>query len=423
MKEEKGSNRYYLICERNWIYFILILVAGFWGSFTYLLRGNVFCNAQTGNVVLMGMALGTGKWLEGLYYLIPISAYMMGAFVSELFPNPIKHRLSVRWDTLLILIEMAVIAFLGSVTSTVSGVQIPDSSSVGEGVEATGTTVTVDTKVEDTSITTSNVQVSGNTLSALAEADTVSTVKIATNVGTLTISDAALNAIVTAATTDGTVADVTLTLSIKDTKTDAEDGVNSVTYEFTAKAGNADVFAGENNGTITVTVPAPTGVNDGNPVYVYYIADDGTRTQEAKTTVQNNSVTWDVTHFSKREVTNIQDEATYTKNGEEVTGTLQDAVTNADEGTTIYLNKNVFLDGTDKNDTEGALTITKNLTIDGGEHEYQIMASANSFLVQEDGKGPSLINIQGGVNVTLKNLTVNGMGALALMTPAAPSTA
>ena len=115
MKEEKGSNRYYLICERNWIYFILILVAGFWGSFTYLLRGNVFCNAQTGNVVLMGMALGTGKWLEGLYYLIPISAYMMGAFVSELFPNPIKHRLSVRWDTLLILIEMAVIAFLGFV--------------------------------------------------------------------------------------------------------------------------------------------------------------------------------------------------------------------------------------------------------------------------------------------------------------------
>ena len=63
----------------------------------------------------MGMALGTGKWLEGLYYLIPISAYMMGAFVSELFPNPIKHRLSVRWDTLLILIEMAVIAFLGFV--------------------------------------------------------------------------------------------------------------------------------------------------------------------------------------------------------------------------------------------------------------------------------------------------------------------
>ncbi len=109
----KKNQHYYLICERKWLYFVLIAVAGFWGAFTYLLRGDVFCNAQTGNVVLMGMALGTGHWMEGLYYLIPISAYMLGAFVSELLPNPIKHRLLVRWDTLLILIEMAVVLGIG----------------------------------------------------------------------------------------------------------------------------------------------------------------------------------------------------------------------------------------------------------------------------------------------------------------------
>ena len=51
--------------------------------------------------------------MEGLYYLIPISAYMLGAFVSKLLPNPIKHRLLVRWDTLLILIEMAVVLGIG----------------------------------------------------------------------------------------------------------------------------------------------------------------------------------------------------------------------------------------------------------------------------------------------------------------------
>lgn len=52
--------------------------AGFFGAYTFLLRGNVFCNAQTGNVVLMGMVLGAKKWSEDLYYLIPISAYLMG---------------------------------------------------------------------------------------------------------------------------------------------------------------------------------------------------------------------------------------------------------------------------------------------------------------------------------------------------------
>ena len=107
-----------MACERNWVYFTLIWVAGFWGAYTYLLRGNVFCNAQTGNVVLMGMALGSGHWLEGLYYVIPISAYLLGAFVSELAPNPVKHHLSMRWDTLLMGIEMAMVLFLGALPET-----------------------------------------------------------------------------------------------------------------------------------------------------------------------------------------------------------------------------------------------------------------------------------------------------------------
>ncbi|HIV28755.1 MAG TPA: DUF1275 domain-containing protein [Candidatus Ornithocaccomicrobium faecavium] len=103
------------MCERRWVYHVLIVVAGLFGAYTYLLRGNVFCNAQTGNVVLMGLALGSGKWSEAVYYLIPISAYLMGAFLSELAPNPIKHRLPIRWDTLLIAIEMLVSLALGFV--------------------------------------------------------------------------------------------------------------------------------------------------------------------------------------------------------------------------------------------------------------------------------------------------------------------
>ncbi len=116
MKKAEGENKkYFLMCERKWIYHILIIIAGFFGAYTFLLRGNVFCNAQTGNVVLMGMALGARKWSEALYYLIPISAYLMGAFVSELLPNTIKHHLPIRWDTLLIAIEMSVVTGLGFV--------------------------------------------------------------------------------------------------------------------------------------------------------------------------------------------------------------------------------------------------------------------------------------------------------------------
>ena len=103
------------MCERNWIYDTLIIIGGILGAYTYLLRGNVFCNAQTGNVVLMGMAFGSGDWYGGLYYLIPISAYMAGAFISDLVPNAVRRVLPVRWDTLLIAIEMAAVIWLGFV--------------------------------------------------------------------------------------------------------------------------------------------------------------------------------------------------------------------------------------------------------------------------------------------------------------------
>ena len=114
-RKQRQEGRYYLMCERDWIYFVLIFVAGFLGAFTYVLRGGVFCNAQTGNVVLLGMELGKGDWNGALYYLIPIGAYILGAVVSELLPNPVKHRLAVRWDTLLIAVEMLVIVMLGFV--------------------------------------------------------------------------------------------------------------------------------------------------------------------------------------------------------------------------------------------------------------------------------------------------------------------
>ncbi len=109
------SDKKYLLCEQNWVYYTLMTVSGFWGAFTYLLRGNVFCNAQTGNVVLMGLALGSGDIREGLYYLVPIFAYLAGSFISEILPNPIKRSIKIRWDTLLIGIEIIVVIFIGFV--------------------------------------------------------------------------------------------------------------------------------------------------------------------------------------------------------------------------------------------------------------------------------------------------------------------
>lgn len=111
-KEQKGINGY-LACERWQIFALMMLAGGFFGAFTYSIRGGVFCNAQTGNFVLLAMALGQGNWRHGLYYLIPITAYLLGAFVSEAAERRNGSLRFIRWETALVLFEMAAVLFLG----------------------------------------------------------------------------------------------------------------------------------------------------------------------------------------------------------------------------------------------------------------------------------------------------------------------
>ena len=80
----------------------MMFTGGYFGAFTYTLRGGVFCNAQTGNFVLLAMSLGNQNWGQALYLLIPITAYCLGAFISELLPNQVKKLRLFRWDTCLL---------------------------------------------------------------------------------------------------------------------------------------------------------------------------------------------------------------------------------------------------------------------------------------------------------------------------------
>lgn len=113
MPETKHKEAFYLTCEKYYIFELLIFAAGMMGAYTYNLRGGVFCNAQTANIVLMSLAFGKGLWRKGLYYLIPISAYLAGAVVSEALPSGIRHKNFLRWDTWLIGFEILVLLVIG----------------------------------------------------------------------------------------------------------------------------------------------------------------------------------------------------------------------------------------------------------------------------------------------------------------------
>lgn len=113
VKNSKEELSAYLTCERKWVYELLMISAGMMGAYTFVLRGGVFCNAQTANFVMMAVEFGKGDWAKGFYYLIPETAYCAGAFISEALPSPLKRLGVFRWDTCLIGFEILVLFVIG----------------------------------------------------------------------------------------------------------------------------------------------------------------------------------------------------------------------------------------------------------------------------------------------------------------------
>ena len=94
---------------------ILAAVGGFLDAYTYLARGQVFANAQTGNIVLLGVHLSEGDFKKALSYLVPILAFVAGVFVDEWIKHRLEGKLALHWRQTVLLIEilaLVVVIFL-----------------------------------------------------------------------------------------------------------------------------------------------------------------------------------------------------------------------------------------------------------------------------------------------------------------------
>ena len=91
----------------------LSVSGGLQDVYTYLYRGKVFANAQTGNIVLMAVKLFAGKWGEALRYLIPLCAFALGIFVAEFIRLKLKRMQWLHWRQLVVLFEILLLFVVG----------------------------------------------------------------------------------------------------------------------------------------------------------------------------------------------------------------------------------------------------------------------------------------------------------------------
>ena len=88
---------------------LLALAGGFLDAYTYICRGGVFANAQTGNIVLFSMHLCQMEWERALTSAIPIIAFAAGIMMTEAVRRRQKTAGFLHWRQGMLLLEIAII--------------------------------------------------------------------------------------------------------------------------------------------------------------------------------------------------------------------------------------------------------------------------------------------------------------------------
>lgn len=94
---------------------LLALSGGFLDAYTYLVRGHVFANAQTGNIVMLGVDVAQRNWLGIGHYLLPILAFVVGVLLAETIRGRGKARPGgvLHWRQWVLLIELVILFVVG----------------------------------------------------------------------------------------------------------------------------------------------------------------------------------------------------------------------------------------------------------------------------------------------------------------------
>lgn len=92
---------------------LLALSGGLMDAYSYLGRGHVFANAQTGNLLLLGVNISAGQWDLIVRYAAPVVSFAAGIAAAQLMRHKMSERL--HWRQGVVLMEVLLLAVVSAI--------------------------------------------------------------------------------------------------------------------------------------------------------------------------------------------------------------------------------------------------------------------------------------------------------------------
>ena len=91
----------------------LTMAGGFMDAYSYICRGKVFANAQTGNIVLLGQSLAEANFHDALKYILPIISFALGVYLCQKIQLTYKYRQRIHWRQIVLALEILFVIIIG----------------------------------------------------------------------------------------------------------------------------------------------------------------------------------------------------------------------------------------------------------------------------------------------------------------------
>lgn len=102
---------------------LLTVIGGFFDAYTFVNCGGIFANAQTGNLIFVGIDLIDGNLSEVLHYLVPILSFIVGVLVSKLIEHKYKELSIFKHIYMLLFTQVIALVFI-LIEHTIFGIDI-----------------------------------------------------------------------------------------------------------------------------------------------------------------------------------------------------------------------------------------------------------------------------------------------------------
>lgn len=106
--------------ERIIVGILLAISGGYMDAYTYIFRGKVFANAQTGNMILFGINLSEGNFDLAFHYFVPVIAFIGGLCLSQIVKYKHEKHHVLHWKQISILIEAVILMAVGFVPNSLN---------------------------------------------------------------------------------------------------------------------------------------------------------------------------------------------------------------------------------------------------------------------------------------------------------------